>query len=76
MAATNDPAKLFRCLVRLLGSIRLSRRTESFLTYDPLSDDLDDYRSHDELQRNWLAYCYGLPSVAGKEPGCNPRADC
>ena len=47
---------LLTCVARLLGTLFRLPSRKPFLTPD--TTDLDDYRSIQELQRNYLAYCY------------------
>ena len=58
---------MFFRVARLLGSLFRLRSSKPFLTPD--TSDLDDYRSIQELQRNYLAYCYQLRTVDRPEPG-------
>ena len=34
------------------------------MTYDPLTDDVDDYCTHRELQNAWLEHCFSCRAVA------------
>ena len=67
MAPRFRPKGLLTFVARLLGPLFRLPNRKPFLTPD--LSDFDDYRSIQELQRNYLDYCYQLRTVDRSEPG-------